>query len=87
MLLYLFYIYLFENALQPNSSYRSIVLAELSKYFGSQILNPLSYVEVNWSENTFIGGCPFSIPGMGTLKYFKEYQTAVGRYQNIAFFH
>lgn len=44
------------------------VLQTLSKFFGSEVLSPLDYLEKDWNEEPYNGGCPVNVvtPGIAT---------------------
>lgn len=60
-------------------SYETIVLRELSKYFGKQALSPLSYAEKDWSNEYYCGGTPISVPGINKLGNFTDFVKPFGR--------
>lgn len=46
---------------------KSQILETLSKFFGEQALTPIAFVEKNWQEEPFNGGCPVFHLGPGIL--------------------
>ncbi|ESO05715.1 hypothetical protein HELRODRAFT_185502 [Helobdella robusta] len=50
------------------SSRKSLVLETLASFFGAEALHPLDYMEKNWNEEAYNGGCPVNVatPGVCT---------------------
>ncbi|KAM9985993.1 hypothetical protein ACTFIZ_004250 [Dictyostelium cf. discoideum] len=46
---------------------RSAVLNQFSKYWGSKALNPLYYIERNWSQEKYSGGCFMGVCKSGDI--------------------
>ncbi|XP_046994397.1 amine oxidase [flavin-containing] A [Schistocerca americana] len=51
---------------------KQLVLHHLLKLFGEEALKPIDYVEKNWCEELYIGGCPiqYLTPGVMSCKHF-----------------
>ncbi|XP_047112365.1 probable flavin-containing monoamine oxidase A [Schistocerca piceifrons] len=51
---------------------KQLVLHHLLKLFGEEALRPIDYVEKNWCEELYIGGCPiqYLTPGVMSCKHF-----------------
>nr|QGW35522.1 amine oxidase [Locusta migratoria] len=53
---------------------KQLVLHHLSKLFGDEALKPIDYVEKNWCDELYIGGCPiqYLTPGVMSCKHFMQ---------------
>jgi monoamine oxidase len=51
---------------------RAAVLQQFALMFGSEALNPVDVVEINWSAEPWNRGCPVAVLGPGTLSEFGD---------------
>lgn len=51
---------------------RQAVLAEFVRFFGPQAARPVDFVEKNWNDDPWSGGCYVGVAGPGTLTAFGE---------------
>lgn len=65
-------------SLQGNS-YRDKVIEQLVQYFGEEARCPIDYVEKNWWDEAYVGGCPISCPGVGTTIWYHTLRKPLGR--------
>lgn len=56
------------------------VLAQLSTYFGDEVLYPIEYYEKSWYGEPYIGGCFLNNPGIGNMRNYHEMRRPIGRY-------
>ncbi len=52
---------------QPPHARRQAVLADLVRYFGSAAAEPTAFVEKNWNQEPWSGGCPVGLGAPGAL--------------------
>ena len=55
---------------RPADERRQAVLAELARFFGPQALHPTEFVEKNWNEDPWSGGCYAGVMGPGVMTDF-----------------
>jgi monoamine oxidase len=55
---------------RPADERRQAVLAELARFFGPQAVHPTDFVEKNWSEDPWSGGCYAGVMGPGVMTDF-----------------
>jgi monoamine oxidase len=55
---------------RPPEERRQAVLAELARFFGPQAAHPTGFVEKNWSEDPWSGGCYAGVMGPGVMTDF-----------------
>ncbi|MGD9720508.1 MAG: flavin monoamine oxidase family protein [Pirellulales bacterium] len=59
---------------------QAAVLAEFVRFFGPQAARPIAFVEKNWNDDPWSGGCYVGVAGPGTLTAFGEaLRTPCGR--------
>ncbi|HEY8637740.1 MAG TPA: FAD-dependent oxidoreductase [Solirubrobacteraceae bacterium] len=59
---------------------KAAVLARFAQYVGDQALRPTQYVEHDWRDEKFTGGCPTAIMGPGVLsKHGAALRAPIGR--------
>jgi monoamine oxidase len=59
---------------------RAAVLDEFVRFFGPQAAKPIDFVEKNWNDDPWSGGCYVGVAGPGTLTAFGEaLRTPCGR--------
>jgi monoamine oxidase len=59
---------------------RDMVLSHLARWFGEPARTPVAWVEKDWSEEPWTGGCPIGVPTLGTLTtYGRALRAPVGR--------
>ena len=47
-----------EYGARPANERKRAVLTQLARWFGDRALDPIEYIEKDWSAETFSGGCP-----------------------------
>jgi len=52
---------------QPPDARREAVLADLVRFFGPDAAEPTAYVEKNWNQEPWSGGCPVGLGSPGAL--------------------
>jgi monoamine oxidase len=55
---------------RPPEERRQAVLAELARFFGPQAAHPTGFIEKNWSEDPYSGGCYAGVMGPGVMTDF-----------------
>lgn len=55
---------------RPVAERRGAVLAELARFFGPQAAEPTDFVEKNWNEDPWSGGCYAGVMGPGVMTDF-----------------
>ena len=55
---------------RPADERRQAVLAELARFFGPQAVHPTEFVEKNWNEDPWSGGCYAGVMGPGVMNDF-----------------
>jgi monoamine oxidase len=55
---------------RPADERRRAVLADFARFFGEQALRPTDFVEKNWSEDPWSGGCYAGVMGPGVMTDF-----------------
>jgi monoamine oxidase len=51
---------------------RAAVLAEFVRFFGPEAATPVAFVEKNWNDDPWSGGCYVGVTGPGTLTTFGD---------------
>jgi hypothetical protein len=74
--IYLFLIFVFQPSCRKQS-----VLEALSNFWGDWVQDPIDYVEKNWGEETYVGGCPTHGISPGVMFWFHHIRTPFGRYR------
>ncbi|MGW3289807.1 flavin monoamine oxidase family protein [Streptomyces sp. NPDC001002] len=65
---------------RPVEERRAAVLKAYAKLFGPKALNPLDYIEQDWTRERWTGGAPTAIAGPGVIStYGSQIRTPVGR--------
>jgi hypothetical protein len=65
--------------LQP-SHRKQAVLETLSEFWGDWVLDPIDYIEKNWSDETYVGGCPMHGTSPGVMGWFHHIRSSFQRY-------
>ncbi|XP_023701638.1 probable flavin-containing monoamine oxidase A isoform X2 [Cryptotermes secundus] len=55
------------------------VLQTLSEFWGDWVHDPIDYVEKNWSDETYVGGCPMHGTSPGVMGWFHHIRASFGR--------
>lgn len=55
------------------------VLEMLSEFWGDWVLEPIDYVEKNWSDETYVGGCPMHGTAPGVMGWFHHIRASFQR--------
>jgi monoamine oxidase len=55
---------------RPADARRKAVLAEFARFFGPQAAQPIDFVEKNWNEDPWSGGCYAGVMGPGVMTDF-----------------
>jgi monoamine oxidase len=55
---------------RPPEERRQAVLAELARFFGPQAAHPTGFIDKNWSEDPYSGGCYAGVMGPGVMTDF-----------------
>jgi monoamine oxidase len=55
---------------RPADERRQAVLAELARFFGPEAVHPTEFVEKNWNEDPWSGGCYAGVMGPGVMTNF-----------------
>lgn len=66
--------------LQPSHRKQS-VLETLSEFWGDWVNDPIDYVEKNWGDETYVGGCPVHGTSPGVMGWFHHIRAPLERYR------
>ncbi|KDR09121.1 putative flavin-containing monoamine oxidase A [Zootermopsis nevadensis] len=64
---------------KDTSCRKQSVLETLSYFWGDWVHDPIDYVEKNWGEEAYVGGCPTHGMSPGMMVWFHQIRTPFGR--------
>ena len=68
-----------EWANKSKSERREAVLKDLARFLGPEALNYVDYVDKNWSEEPYNGGCPSACLPPGNMENLARISEPTGR--------